>query len=235
VAADARYSGSGLQVTMQQTESGVNLAVDIADFAGRPLTAQFTITIPPQHETLNVVVPWNERTFQFTSKQNCLPAEGIVRVGEQETVFGGAQSFACLDFGRGIWPRHCRWNWGSASGNQAGRLIGLNLGGQWTDRTGSTENGIFVDGRLHKLSNDLTWQYNKKDYKQPWRITEPDGRVELTFTPFLERVATSNVWLVRSEVHQLFGHYDGTVTTTDGQQVPVKNLVGWAEDHVALW
>lgn len=235
VAADARYSGSGLQVIMQQTEGGVNLAVEIADFAGRPLTAQFTITIPPQHETLNVVVPWNERTFQFTSKQNCLPAEGIVRVGEQETVFSGAQSFACLDFGRGIWPRHCRWNWGSASGQQAGRRIGLNLGGQWTDGTGITENGICVDGRLHKLSNDLTWQYNKKDYKQPWHITEPDGRVALTFTPFLERVATSNVWLVRSEVHQLFGQYDGTVITTDGQQLPIKNLVGWAEDHVAVW
>jgi len=235
VAADAVYSGNALQVVMRQAEDGVNLAVEIDDFAGRPLTAQFHITIPPQHETLNVVVPWDARTFQFTSKQNCLPAAGVVTIGGEDTLFAGEQSFACLDFGRGIWPRHCRWNWGSASGRQNGRLVGLNLGGQWTDGTGSTENGVCVDGRLHKLSTDLTWQYSKADFMCPWRITDPAGKVDLTFTPFLERVAASNVLLVRSEVHQMFGHFSGQVTTTEEEIVPVHELVGWAEDHVALW
>lgn len=235
VAADASYSGSGLRVAMRQTKGGVNLAVEIADFEGRPLIAQFAITSPPQHETLNVVVPWNERTFQFTSKQNCLPSEGSVTIGDEQTVFTGEQSFACLDFGRGIWPRRCRWNWGSASGRQNGRLIGLNLGGQWTDNTGSTENGVCLDGRLHKYATDLTWQYDKQNFMRPWRITDPNGQIDLTFTPFLERVAASNVWLVRSEVHQLFGRYSGHVTTTEGEVVPVADLVGWAEDHVALW
>lgn len=235
VAAAARYDSPGLRVIMQQADGGMDLAVDVADFQGRPLTARFAITIPPQHETLNVVVPWNERTFQFTSKQNCLPATGVVTIGGQQTSFAGEQSFACLDFGRGIWPRHCRWNWGSASGRQNGRLIGLNLGGQWTDGTGSTENGVCVDGRLHKLAHDLTWQYDKADFMQPWHISDPEGRLDLTFTPFLERVAASNVWLVRSEVHQMFGLYSGHITTGAGEVVPVHDLVGWAEDHVALW
>lgn len=235
VADDAHYRSRDLHVAMQQTAGGVDLAVGIADFEGRPLTARFAITIPPQHETLNVVVPWDERTFQFTSKQNCLPAIGVVTIGEQETLFSGAQSFACLDFGRGIWPRHCRWNWGSASGRQNGRLIGLNLGGQWTDGTGSTENGVCVDGRLHKLAADLTWQYDKTNFMRPWRISDPDGRLALTFTPFLERVAASNVGLVRSEVHQMFGRYSGHVTTDANETVAVHDLIGWAEDHVALW
>ncbi len=235
VAADANYSGSGLNVAMYQTKEGVDLAVEVADFEGRSLTAQFKIMTPPQHESLNVVVPWDERTFQFTSKQNCLPAEGTVTIGDKQTVFSGEQSFACLDFGRGIWPRHCRWNWGSASGRQNGRLIGLNLGGQWTDNTGSTENGVCVDGRLHKYSTDLTWRYDKLNFMRPWRITEPNGQLDLTFSPFLERVATSNVWLVRSEVHQLFGRYNGHITTAEGEVLPIVDMVGWAEDHVALW
>lgn len=108
---------------------------------------------------------------------------GVVIIGEQETLFSGDQSFAGLDFGRGIWPRHCRWNWGSASRWQNGRLVGLNLGGQWTDGAGSTENGVCVDGRLHKLSTDLTWQYDKVDFMQPWRISGADGRLTRTFTP----------------------------------------------------
>lgn len=235
VAADARYESPDLRVIMRQTDGGVDLAVGVADFEGRPLSARFAITLPPHHETLNVVVPWDERTFQFTSKQNCLPATGVVTLGEQEIAFSGPQSFACLDFGRGIWPRRCRWNWGSASGWQNGRLVGLNLGGQWTDNTGSTENGVGVNGRLHKLSADLTWQYDKKDFMRPWRISDPEGRLDLTFTPFLERVAASDVWLVRSEVHQMFGRYNGQFTTNEGENVPVHDLVGWAEDHAAVW
>lgn len=235
VAADARYESPDLHVTMRQADGGVDLAVAMADFKGRPLIAHFAITLPLQHETLNVVVPWNERTFQFTSKQNCLPATGIVTIGKQETLFSGDQSFACLDFGRGIWPRHCRWNWGSASGRQNGRLIGLNLGRQWTDGTDSTENGVFVDGRLHKLSTDLNWTYSQSDFMRPWHIADPDGRLDLNFTPFLERVAASNVWLVRSEVHQMFGRYSGHITTDAGEVVPVHDLTGWAEDHGAVW
>jgi hypothetical protein len=235
VAADVHYSGSGMQAAMEQTDGSVRLSVVLADFEGRPLTAQFAITIPPQHETLNVVVPWDERTFQFTSKQNTLPAEGSVTIGGQETRFSRPQSFACLDYGRGIWPRDCRWNWGSASGRQNGRTIGLNLGGQWTDGTGSTENGVCVDGRLSKLSEDLTWQYDKSDFMRPWRIMGTKTGIDLTFTPFMERVAASNLWLIRSEVHQMFGHYNGHFTTADGERITVDNLIGWAEDHIARW
>lgn len=235
VAADVQFASAGVTAVMQQVNGGVQLSVEMADFEGRPLSARFSITTPPQHETLNVVVPWNERTFQFTSKQNTLPAAGVVTIGGQETQFAGPQSFACLDFGRGIWPRDCRWNWGSASGEQNGRIIGLNLGGQWTDGTGSTENGVCVDGRLSKISDELTWQYDKTNFMQPWRVTAPLAAVDLTFTPFMERVAASNLWLIRSEVHQMFGRYNGHITTSDGETIPIHDLIGWAEDHVARW
>lgn len=235
VVADVAYSSPDMQVAMEQTANGVRLAVEMADFERRPLTAQFTITLPPQHESLNVVVPWDARTFQFTSKQNTLPAEGVVTIGGAEIRFAGPQSFACLDFGRGIWPRDGRWNWGSASGRRNGRTIGLNLGGQWTDGTGSTENGVCVNGRLTKISEELTWQYDQTDFMQPWHIVGAQSGLDLTFTPFMERVAASNLWLIRSEVHQMFGHYNGCVTTTDGTAIPFHNLIGWAEDHIARW
>ena len=234
VNADVHFAGKGICVEMLQIESGVELNVAIDDFEGSPLSAHFISTMPPGHETLNVVIPWDERTFQFTSKQNTLPAEGTVEWGGATMHFSGAQSFACLDYGRGIWPRDCIWNWGSASGRQNGRTLGLNLGGQWTDGTGYTENGICVDGRLAKISEDLRWEYDKNNFNKPWRISAPSGAVDLTFTPFMERVAASNLWLVKSEVNQMFGHYDGTVTTEDGV-IPVQKLLGWAEDHVAKW
>ena len=45
VNADVRFAQKGWQVDMLQTGSGVDLAVDIADFEAAPLSARFTITI----------------------------------------------------------------------------------------------------------------------------------------------------------------------------------------------
>ncbi len=235
VESDVHFDQGGWQVDMVQTATGIEITVNIADFNGLPLAAHFDVTMPPDHETLNVVIPWNDDAFQFTSKQNTLPAEGTVKLGNTEILFAGEQSFACLDLGRGIWPRDCVWNWGSASGMQNGRIIGLNLGGQWTDGTGMTENGVCIDGRLHKISEELHWEYDSENFMSPWCIKAPSGQIELTFTPFLERVAASNLWLVQSEVHQMFGYYDGMITSDENEVISVRNLLGWAEDHKAKW
>jgi hypothetical protein len=98
-----------------------------------------------------------------------------------------------------------------------------------------TENGICIDGRLTKISEELTWEYDTGDFMRPWRIVAPSGQIDLTFTPLLERVAASDLWLVKSEVHQMFGHYGGEVTTAGGATIHVRDLIGWAEDHVAKW
>lgn len=235
VDAPLRYTGGGFHVEMVPTPSGVSLHVGIADFEGQVLTAVLQISRPAGHESLNVVIPWDEQTFQFTSKQNTLPAQGTVTLGDETIPFDGPQSFACLDFGRGIWPRNCVWNWGSAAGVVDGRTVGLNLGGQWTRGTGYTENGVCLDGRLHKIGEELLWGYDRQDFRAPWHITAPSGVVDLTFTPFLERVAASDLGLVKSEVHQLFGCYAGTIRDAEGRDVIVADLVGWAEEHIAVW
>ncbi len=36
----------------------------------------------------------------------------------------------------------------------------------------------------------------------------------MTFTPFFERIAMTNVRLVRTEVHQLVGYFNGKVRLT---------------------
>jgi hypothetical protein len=41
-------------------------------------------------------------------------------------------------------------------------------------------------------------------------MSSPDGRLDLEFTPFVERVAQTNVLLIASEVHQMFGRYTCT-------------------------
>ena len=70
---------------------------------------------------------------------------------------------------------------------------------------------------------------------RPWKMTCPDGRLDLELVPFRERIAESNLLIITSEVHQMFGHYRGTVVTDEGETIEVRDVVGFAEEHYAKW
>lgn len=233
---DAGFASRRLRVTMTSEDGGTRVRVESPRFGGSRLQADLLAVRPPGHETLNVVIPWSGDRFQFTSKQNCLPASGHVTIDGHRLEFAGTESFGCLDFGRGVWRYRCFWNWGSCSGTVAGRTLGLNLGGGWTDGTGSTENGICLDGRITKVGEDLLWEYDRRDFMKPWAVRTPASRViDVRFQPFFERVARTDLLLLRSEVHQLFGRYSGSVETGAGERVAVDGLIGWVEHHEARW
>jgi len=214
----------------------VRLLADWPGFGDSHLTADLTVSYPVGHDTLNVVIPWSDKQFQFTGKHNTLPVTGRVTVGDETVAFGTPQSFATLDFGRGVWPAQSSWNWGSASGVSGGRVLGIQLGGKWTDGTGQTENAVTVDGALHKIDEDLVWDYDPSEWMRPWRISTPASPdVDVVFTPRIERVAITNAILLKSEVHQLFGTYAGTVLDAGGASVGFDGLIGWAEEHHARW
>ena len=214
----------------------ISIHVSSPKFGKEPLDAQFHIERPVNHETLNVVIPWSEDRFQFTSKQTCLPASGKIHIGNREFLFDQNDSYACLDFGRGIWKYESKWNWASFAGKSGEHTIGVNLGGQWTDGTGFTENGIIIDGQLFKIGSDISFIYDKQDYMKPWVLkTTKIPAVNLTFTPIYERVARTDLAILRSEVHQMIGRFNGELIDETGRVFVVSNLVGWAEDHSARW
>lgn len=53
--------------------------------------------------------------------------------------------------------------------------------------------------------------------------------------PSRKRVAKTNLAVITSEVHQMFGRYRGTVTTDEGEVIQIDGLIGWAEEHHAKW
>jgi hypothetical protein len=201
-----------------------------------PLKAEFFIEHPKNQETLNVVIPWSKRRFQYTSKQNCLPVIGTVTIGGEVFHFNTGEGFATLDYGRGVWPRTAFWNWATASGKQVDKPIGLNLGGGWTNGTGMTENAILYDGRITKISDDMIFYYNPHNIMKPWKIkTQNTSQVDIVFEPFFERVAVTNVLVVKSDIHQLFGRFSGRVELDKGEVIKLEGILGCAEEHRAKW
>lgn len=235
-AGDIRIEQPRLTVAMTDEGDGTRIVVDAPDFGGMALHADIHIERPGGHETLGVVIPWSDLVFQYTSKQNTLPASGVVQLGDERLELR-QPAFGCLDYGRGVWPEHTLWNWGSASAVRDGRTIGMNLGDKWTDGTGMNENALCIDGRLTKISEDLIWDYDRSDWMRPWRIrTAASDRIDLVFTPEHERADVTgdrDGWF--TEAHQMFGVYNGRITPDDGPSLQLRDLFGWAEEHEARW
>src|SRR5882672_5131582 len=182
---DIAISARRLSLEMRMHGEQMQIRGEARTLFGKRIAIDLLVDRPLAHETLNVLVPFDDTRFQFTSKQQALPVRGSVRVDSREYRFEPAgEAFACLDFGRGRWPSRIEWYWAFASGVRGGRTIGLNLGGKWTDGTGVTENGFVIDGRLQKISDDVDFEPDPRSFMWPWRIrTRGSGRVDLTFTP----------------------------------------------------
>jgi len=230
---DTRYAGKHAQIGFRVDGNDRIVTVHWDDFGGVPLDADLRFTVPPGHESTVVVIPIEGKRFYYNRKINAMPVEGTIRVGATTTRVDPATSLGNLDWGRGVWEYHSFWVWASASGFLAdGRAAGLNLGFGFGDTSAATENTLLVDGRIHKLG-EVMFDYSSADFMRPW--TMRCDRVDLVFTPFLERVAKTNLLVIRSEVHQMFGRYTGTVIDDDGNTIPINGIVGWAEEHHAKW
>ncbi len=219
--ADVSFARSGLQlafshgatVTRLQGKSGGELAADL--------------TVERRPESLNVVVPWSAGRFQFTSKQFALPAAGWATAAGRRYDFS-AGAFSCLDFGRGVWPWRTEWFWANAAGVLEGRTLGLNLGGLWTRGTGAAENALSVDGRIHKIDEELDFTFT--DPGSSWRIRAPSGRVDLEVTPIYARTVGADLPLLGAKLQWAFGRFRGVI-----DELPIAGLNGFIEHFRARW
>ena len=202
---------------------------------GRGIEAEIDLATPPGYESMVIVIPIGKKRFYYNRKINCLPASGTLRYGDIQEEIKPTESLGSLDWGRGVWEYQSFWNWASASGFLPdGRTLGLNLGLGFGDLSAATENAFVLDNRIHKL-DQVKFDYISGNYMKPWHFTDNHSRLDLIFTPFKDRLAQTNLAIITSEVHQMFGRYNGHVTTEAGDVILVKDLIGFAEEHHARW
>lgn len=220
--------GDDINISMEPTSQGTRLRLE-SDRIQIDVFAEE----PPGHESMSVVVPWDRRRFQLTRKSNCMKTQGsVVADGARYEILRDS-AFATLDHGRGRWPYSIIWNWASASGQSDGHEIGLQFGAKWTEGTPSTENALRIDGKIHKVSEELDWSYDTSNFMKPWTIR--GAGVDLVFTPVFDRQMNFNRLVVLTREDQCFGHFNGTITAPDGAIINIKSLFGWAEEVHRRW
>ncbi|CAG9324499.1 unnamed protein product [Blepharisma stoltei] len=160
------------------------------------------------------------------------------------TAFGKVYDFSdrigMIDWGRGVWPYHSFWIWGSGQGKIGpNSAIGLNIGEfMFSPISKATEDCVFLDRTMYKLGNFIT-SY-PKDLSQPWEFkttnqhpTDEYGSASIIFYPEIKSIFASNFWLIQSHFDQAFGVFEGNITTRDGEiSFKARGLV---EVHHTRW
>ena len=205
------------------------------------LTAKIELRDEPE-ESMVIATPFEKDAhFYYNQKINCLRASGTVYYGFEgkSYTFDPADSFAVLDWGRGVWTYKNTWYWGSASGEVDGVPFGFNIGYGFGDTSAATENVLFYNGKAHKLSavsfNIPEKVDGSEDYMSPWTFTSDDGRFEMDFIPVLDRYSGTSVAVIESIQHQVFGRFSGRAVLDDGKVIELRDFFGFAEKVKNKW
>lgn len=204
---------------------------------GQGISGKITLFQDPEMDTMVNVIPFkNKKHFVYAQKINCMPATGKVKIGGDEYEFSeDNNSYACLDWSRGVFPYKVGWEWCTASGKVKGIPFGFNI--DYGFGTESSKSMIFYDGKGHHL-DEVVYKWDKKDLKKPWIFTSNDDRVNMKLEPVYLMICVFNVGFGKQDSTRLYGYFVGDVVLDDGKKIRIErsdNLLGFAEFDRYKW
>ncbi|HSC82922.1 MAG TPA: DUF2804 family protein, partial [Pseudomonas sp.] len=155
-----------------------------------------------------------------------------LQLGNQQFTCSPGQSFASLDFARGVWPLNSHWKRAAFA---APGGIAANFGSGWCDYSGLSENALWFGGELLHMEESVQIVQTPQGVLAPWLLSSPSGQVELTFTPQQQHQAYPKMGPFYANTRQWFGRFDGTLRDHNGEKVPVSGAYGWLGATQARW
>lgn len=169
----------------------------------------------------------------FTQKATALICNGTVTWGDESIDLEKINALASVDWSAGYMRHETFWNWGSLSCKLPdGRRLGFNLAAG-VNETGFTENGLWLDGKLHKVDM-VDFQFDRYHSEHAWILRSNDGIINLHFEPAGQRKEKTNFVVAASNFTQHFGRFFGDITL-NGEVIHLDGAWGFTEDHYAKW
>ncbi|MFX0000037.1 MAG: DUF2804 domain-containing protein [Candidatus Hermodarchaeota archaeon] len=212
------------------------ITIEDPTFINKGIKGTITLNDKPEWDNTVVVTGYKEdpRLFYYNHKINMMPAEGSIQIGENKYLFEPETSFGLMDWGRGIWPYHTHWLWGSACGIVNEVPVAFNIGYGFGDLSTHTENIIFYDGKAHKI-DEVAFHHENRDPTKPWKFTSNNNRFNMFLTPLIPHKEKLNFGLIYLNSFLLHGLYTGDVVLDNGEKIHIDNLLGHAEDIFWRW
>ncbi|MNZ81375.1 hypothetical protein D3C78_1000390 [compost metagenome] len=221
-----------LTLRFDEQPGRLRITADAPDLGGMPMLMALDVLRPSHLESVNLVVPMGGRNFHACSRQMGLPVTGSIRLGNETYHCTPGQSFAALDFGRGVWPWKTWWQ--RAAFAAPGGIAG-NFGAGWTEHSELKENALWFGGELLRLQSEVKIHQPAHDELASWTLSSACGSVDLTFTPRKQHRAFPNLHVAYVDTRQWFGHFDGFLRNAAGARVPVCRALGWIGETHARW
>ena len=102
---DIQASGKGYTLYFKNDGESRQLTGFMKEFRKKePISFDLHLTDAPK-ESMVIVTPFKDHpeAFYYNQKINCMRVEGSVRLGSEEYTCDPADTFAVLDWGRGVW------------------------------------------------------------------------------------------------------------------------------------
>ena len=236
---DCHFKSGKLEISFFNDGEKRRLVCKMKDFLkGKDFNCDVSL-VDESTDSLVIATPFiKKKHFYYNQKINCLKADGKATLGEKVYNFKTDDSFGVLDWGRGVWTYNNTWYWASMSGKIGDKTLGFNLGYGFGDTKSATENMIFYDGEAYK-TEQVTFRIptdakGKDIYMNEWLFTSSDKKVELKFKPILDRCDNTNLLVIKSLQHQVFGRFSGTLICGE-KTIVIKNMLGFAEKVKNCW
>ena len=175
--------------------------------------------------------------YFYSHKQYNYLIDGYVKIGNEELIV--SNELGMMDWGRGVWPYHGGWIWGSGLGKINGVSVGLNIGElPKSNIAEASDDCITIGKKMIKLgivnfeqdsSDPNLWNFFTINSKPDSRYAAIKGhfKTEKTFNKEI------NFWVIKSKLLQLFGTFEGVVTTIDEKfEFSIRGIV---ENHESRW
>jgi hypothetical protein len=178
---------------------------------------------------VSVCMPVRPGRFMYSTKQ-AGTVSGTLSLDGEQIIFDPARDTAFMDEHKAFYPRHTYWKWASlAFVDAAGRLVAANMTDNLVkDQHAWNENAILTPDATDLLG-PMRFEYDRADVMKPWRIRDLEGRVQLDFTPMAVKTDDTNAVLIRTDYRQPMGLFNGTLTTSAGEAIAVKDAFGVTE------
>ena len=227
-----RQPGVSIEMSTRPEGRTTSLAVALRD--GFTVDATFSESDPP-FDPMVLCTQTGYRGWVYAQKVAGVPVQGQISGAFGDYDLSAVDAFAHYDFSAGVMRRQTFWNWACLSGRtRSGDRVGLNVS-CGVNETSFSENCYWIDGQLHKVGL-ATFQFDRDNLLEPWRVRTTDGAVDLSFTPEGERQEVLNLGLVATNFRQLFGRFSGTLKPGSGTKtVTIEDMYGFVEDQFAKW
>jgi len=214
----------GIRITHEDHDPQLEVAL-------RSSTLELNATLDTRQAPppITAIAPLEQGVVDVTEKRVLMGVRGAALVAGRRLSLDGA--LGGYDFSHGLMPRHTKWNWAFFMGRAAtGAPIAANVVRGWTREH---ECAVWTQSEVHGVA-EAAFAYDPARPSADWKITTPDGALDLVLTPGAIHTEEKDLGVVRSAFKQAVGRYQGAVVI-DGTRHAIEDAIGVAEEQDVVW